>query len=182
MGEEVVSAKRSLIETIVRANPRSPAEQRAYLLSNEDALYNATLWLARVVYSETGRRHEQELVAWVVRNRVETRYRGESTYSGVVIDPFQFSGFNPRAVTRPFLLEVDSTYSSRQWNQAFDVARDVLLADASRRPFPITTRHFYSERSLGESDIPLWAVEIEPISVHPYRVDEKRFRFFDRVS
>ncbi len=32
---------------------------------------NETLWLARCIYSETKRPEEQELVAWVVRNRVE---------------------------------------------------------------------------------------------------------------
>ena len=31
------------------------------------------LWLARAMYSETKRPHEQELVAWVVRNRLESR-------------------------------------------------------------------------------------------------------------
>jgi hypothetical protein len=54
-----------------------------------------TLWLARVIFSETKRPDEQVLVAWVVRNRVDTRYRGRSSYQGVVLDPWQFSAFLP---------------------------------------------------------------------------------------
>ncbi len=169
-------------ESIVNRAQLAPAEQRALMLSDEDALYDATLWLARCIYSETGRRHEQALVAWVVRNRVETRYRGESTYAAVVTDPFQFSAFNRGSLTREFLLSVDSTYTSSKWTQALDVAGDVIMADAEHRPFSITTRHFYSERSLGDSDVPLWSLELEPVNLHPFSVDEKRFRFFDRVS
>ena len=58
------------------------------------------LWLARCIYSETKKAHEQELVAWVIRNRVETGYRGESTYEGTVLDPYQFSAFNPGSSKR----------------------------------------------------------------------------------
>ena len=170
------------VETDLTLPARTPAEQRSLLVSDEDALYDATIWLARCIYSETGRRYEQELVAWVVRNRVETRYRGESTYAGVVLDPFQFSAFNRSSLTRVVLVSLDSTYASAKWTQAFNVARNVILAEADMRPFPITTRHFYSERSLGEADVPLWALEVEPITVHRYQVDAKRFRFFDRVS
>jgi hypothetical protein len=160
------------------ASEKNPADP----LTDEDRLYQATVWLARCIYSETDRAHEQELVAWVVRNRVETTYRGESTYSGVITDPFQFSAFNRRSPMRDFLLVIDSTYTAPKWQQAMDVARQVILADADLRPFPITTRHFYSERSLGDAEIPLWALEVKPIRVHPYKVDEKRFRFFDKVS
>ncbi|WP_240332831.1 hypothetical protein [Salinibacter ruber] len=46
-------------------------------------LEGPTLWLARAIYSETKLPHEQELVAWVVRNRVETAYRGRRTYRAV---------------------------------------------------------------------------------------------------
>lgn len=180
--ETTVAIDQDRTESVVNLSPFQPAEQRALMLSDADALYKETLWLARCIYSETGRRHEQALVAWVVRNRVETRYRGESTYAAVVIDPFQFSAFNRGSLTREFLLTVDSTYTSAKWEQALDVARDVILADSELRPFSITTRHFYSERSLDGAEIPMWALELEPVDVYPFLVDEKRFRFFDRVS
>ena len=163
------------------APPFDPIREREELLGDKEAVYRATLWLARCVYSETDRRHEQELVAWVVRNRVETNYREESAYSRVVMDPFQFSAFNRRSRARDFLLTLDTTYAAPRWQQAIGVARSVILADPSERPFPITTRHFYSERSLGDYEVPIWSLEEEPISVGAYEIDEKRFRFYDRV-
>ena len=51
----------------------------------------STLWLARAIYSETKLPHEQELVAWVVRNRVETAYRGRRSYRAVVLDPGRYA-------------------------------------------------------------------------------------------
>ena len=72
-----------------------------------------TLWLARCVYSETNRPEEMELVAWTIRNRVETRYRGQSTYRGTVLDPFQFSAFNPGSSKRRHYLNLDPTSSAR---------------------------------------------------------------------
>ena len=114
--------------------PFDPVVERENLLADEEALYRATLWLARCIYSETGRRREQELVAWVVRNRAETRYRGESDYSRVVMDPYQFSAFNRQSATREFLLTIDTTYASPGWQSALRVARHVIEADPSERP------------------------------------------------
>ena len=62
---------------------------------SRDAVSEDVLWLARCIYSETKRAPEQELVAWVIRNRVETGYRGQRSYEGAVLDPYQFSAFNP---------------------------------------------------------------------------------------
>ncbi len=150
--------------------------------NDEEAFYRAQLWLARCIYSETKRSQEQELVAWVVRNRVETRYRGESTYSRVVMDPFQFSAFNRQSPYRAFLLSIDTTFTDPGWQRALEIAGKVIMAEPGSRPFPINTRHFYSERSLGDYEIPLWSIEQEPISLHPYKIDLRRFRFYAGVS
>ncbi|MBI5004915.1 MAG: cell wall hydrolase, partial [Candidatus Lloydbacteria bacterium] len=48
------------------------------------------LWLARGVYSEKKNEEEMRLIAWVIRNRVETKYRG-TTYQEVVTSDKQFS-------------------------------------------------------------------------------------------
>jgi hypothetical protein len=157
-------------------------EQRRLLLLEEDARFRDTLWLARCIYSESHRMHEQELVAWVVRNRVETRYRGEATYRDVVTDPFQFSAFNQYSPSRDFLLALDTTFTGPGWLQALEVADRGIRAEGKQRPFPITTRHFYSERSLGDAEIPIWSLEMEPIEIERFEVDERRFRFFDGVS
>src|SRR3990167_5555288 len=53
------------------------------------------LWLARILYSESKVREEQIIIAWVVRNRVESGFRGAQSYKDVAISPAQFSGLWP---------------------------------------------------------------------------------------
>lgn len=145
-------------------------------LSKEDIL-----WLARCIYSETKRPHEQELVAWVVRNRVETTYRGSDTYEDVVLDPYQFSAFNPGSRKR-------SHYSSLEWSStaagfqvALSIAAKVATSDPAARPFSETTRHFYSRRSMRSGLAPFWAHHVQPVALD-WNVEPDRFQFFDRVA
>jgi len=143
----------------------------------------STLWLARAIYSETKLPHEQELVAWVVRNRVETGYRGETTYKEVILDPYQFSAFNPGASRRSFYLSLTADVQLPAWQQALWIAHYVRNADPAYRPFPIETRHFYSERSMKGRQHPYWANRQQ--FVQPgwnYQVDERRFRFYEEIS
>ncbi len=139
------------------------------------------LWLARVIYSETKRPDEQELVAWVVRNRVETGYRGKDTYRTTVLDPWQFSAFNQNSPKRSFYSNLDFESKSRGWQTALFIAYDVLHAPAYERPFPNKTRHFYSERSMKGTLKPDWATNKRPVSLDR-DIDPKRFRFFAGVS
>jgi hypothetical protein len=143
-----------------------------------------TLWLARAIYSETKRPHEQELVAWVVRNRVETGYRGSSTYREAVLDPYQFSAFNPGSAKRSLLMSLGPETPLPRWQQALWVARYVRHADPVYRPFSIKTRHFYSERSMDERRAPYWAEGSRFVSpnAQQYTVDEQRFRFLKQIS
>jgi hypothetical protein len=162
--------------------PTAPELERETLLADRKKRREAILWLARCVFSESSEPHEQELVAWVVRNRVETHYRGQKSYRKVVLDPFQFSAFNPDALNRSFYMSLDESYRAPGWRQALRVSRTVLLADTTDRPFPVTTRHFYSEQSLADAVQPQWSVEQTPISLADQTVDERRFRFFDGVN
>jgi len=162
--------------------PNAAELARETMLADRKKRREAILWLARCIFSETSETHEQELVAWVVRNRVETHYRGQKSYRKVVLDPFQFSAFNPDALNRSFYMSLDESYRSKGWLQALGVARKVLLADSSQRPFPVTTRHFYSERSLADAMQPDWSVEQTPVSLADHTVDEKRFKFYDGVN
>jgi hypothetical protein len=143
-----------------------------------------TLWLARCIYSETKRAEEQELVAWAVRNRVDTGYRGQSTYEGVVLDPYQFSAFNPNSRKRTYYASLTPDTNLPGWQHALNIAYHVRFADPSLRPFPPQTRHFYSERSLtGASPHPDWAQGLEPVTPRrPVKLDTRRFRFFEGVS
>lgn len=140
------------------------------------------LWLARCIYSETKREHEQELVAWVVRNRVETGYRGQSTYEGVVLDPYQFSAFNPGSSKRRLFTTLTPTSNSASFQQALEVAHEVYYAPSTTRPFPKTTRHFYSEQSMQGGRTPAWAEGERPVTPVRHRVNPKRFRFYSGLA
>lgn len=139
------------------------------------------LWLARCIYSESDQGHEQRLVAWVVRNRVETQFRGTS-YREVVLEPRQFSAFNDPTRRRAHILSLDQNSINRPWRQALDIALDVYGAPASKRPFPNTTRHFYSPISMEGGATPHWAKNETPLSSRALGVDPYRFKFFDGID
>ncbi len=146
-------------------------------LVNEDVL-----WLARCIYSETKTATEQELVAWVIRNRVETGYRGEDTYRDVVLDPYQFSAFNPGSRLRRLFLSLTPQSDAQGWQQALEVAFNVYNAPPRLRPFSEETRHFYSERSMRGRVQPVWARGETPVQVVGFRIDPTRFRFYSGIS
>ena len=140
------------------------------------------LWLARCMYSETKKPHEQELVAWVIRNRVETEYRGQTTYEGVVLDPFQFSAFNPGSPKRRLYTTLTPTSDSESFRRTLAIAHDVYYARSTTRPFPESTRHFYSERSMVGGAAPTWSTGHRPVRPTGFRVDPRRFRFYSGVA
>jgi len=146
------------------------------------------LWLARVGYSETKRAHEQVLVMWTVRNRVETEYKG-STYQEVATYPKQFSGLQDRAHNPHYEHNMSLGFDTKNhvWERALEIAKQVYKAPDYMRPFPQTTRHFYSPVAMDQP--PLWAVEHDSKAIHLVR-DRKavssstkyiRFAFYDGV-
>jgi len=139
------------------------------------------LWLARCIYSESDRAHEQRLVAWVVRNRVETKYRG-ATYRNVILEPRQFSAFNAPSIRRKHLLSLNQYSLSRVWRQALEIALDVYQASASKRPFQISTRHFYSPISMEGGRTPRWAEHATPLPAARLGIDPYRFKFFADID
>ena len=142
-----------------------------------------TLWLARGIYSETKRPAEQELVAWTIRNRVETQYRGKKTYRDVVLDPYQFSAFNPGTRKRSYYSSLSVHSAAKGWQKALRVAYEVKHMPGTYRPFPVTTRHFYSERSMRGRRHPHWARGQRPVQpVRDYALDARRFRFFSDIT
>jgi len=141
-----------------------------------------TIWLARCIYSETKDPREMELVAWVVRNRVETGYRGRMTYQSAVLDPYQFSAFNHDSPTRGFYVSLDRDHEFLGWQEALRIAYLVRTNDGRRRPFSSETRHFYSEISMVGRSSPYWSSGYTPVSPRgEFRLDERRFRFYEDV-
>src|SRR5690606_27045232 len=154
-----------------QATPIARVELTATPAFSPETVSDDVLWLARCIYSETKQPAEQELVAWVIRNRVETRYRGQSTYRGTVLDPFQFSAFNPGSSKRRHYLNLNPTSSARGWMRALEIAHEVYHAPSHERPFPKQTRHFYSERSMVGGATPKWARGKTPIRLTGRTID-----------
>lgn len=152
-------------------------------LVEEDAIDSETLWLARCIYSETNRPEEQELIAWVVRNRVESRYRGKKTYRQVVLDPFQFSAFNGDSAKSSYFRSLNLNHEPDGWKRALTIAYYVRHARPNYRPFSIQTLHFYSEQSMKGQNKPHWARGLAPVQTpERYQLDERRFRFYEGIS
>ena len=148
-----------------------------------DHIDSETLWLARCIYSETKRPDEQELVAWVVRNRVETGYRGRRSYRDVVLDPYQFSAFAPDNPKRHYYMNLGVHSKASGWQRTLRIAYYVRHVDSTWRPFSVRTRHFFSERSLSDSTFPAWSVGLNPIQpAHSFKVLLRRFRFYEDVA
>lgn len=136
------------------------------------------LWLARIIYSETKRPREQRLVAWVVRNRVDTGYTGQ-TYEAVANHSAQFSGLQP--YDSRYQHNVSRYWASKgeNWQTALEIAQEVYFAPESARPFSVTTRHFYSPVAVNK---PAWArgrkaVRVVQGATH----SQPRFAFYARV-
>lgn len=148
-----------------------------------EAMDSETLWLARCIYSETNRPEEQELIAWVVRNRVESSYRNKKTYRQVVLDPFQFSAFNQDSEKSTFYRALNLNHNHEGWKRALTIAYYVRHARPHYRPFSDQTLHFYSEQSMVGRKKPVWAKGLAPVETpQRYRLDERRFRFYEGIS
>ncbi len=139
------------------------------------------VWLARCIYSESNLAHEQRLVAWVVRNRVETQFRGRS-YRSVVLEPYQFSAFNEPNARRKHILGLDLNSRYGPWREALEIALDVYRAPAEERPFSLTTRHFYSPVSMRGGKTPHWAIGEEALDLSRFGVNTRRFQFFNSID
>ena len=137
------------------------------------------LWLARTVYSETKKSEEQTLVAWVIRNRVESEYYPD-TYKEVVLEKGQFSGMH--ATDKQYAINTTLTFedSNPAWDSAVSIARAVYHADPILRPIGTGVMHFYSPISMVGT--PSWAQGMEPAhTVRDSATDSVRFAFYSGV-
>lgn len=164
------------IKDVLR-HPRSVSSLRPEQVDSE------TLWLARAIFSETKRAEEQVLVAWVIRNRVETGYRGKKGYQSVILDPYQFSAFRKGTAQRSFYSGLNASSDLPGWKLALRIAYDVRRYAPDDRPFSELTRHFYSQRSMNTERSPTWANGKMPVALNGLvRIDENRFMFFEGIS
>jgi len=147
-----------------------------HIINKDDA--DEVLWLARILYSETKDVREMQDIAWVVRNRVETNFRGNS-YQKVATSKSQFSGLN--SFDKNYMHNISRTYESTgmAWEHALEVATDVFYAPADERPFSITVRHFYSPISV---QAPTWTHTGDPVIERTDAKGNIRFAFYSGVK
>ena len=125
-------------------------------ISNVDK--SEILWLARVIFSETKDEDEMRLVGWVVRNRVEAGYRGD-TYKKVALSANQFSGLNPKDEQYPININMGYDSTNKKWMKALAIADEIYFADDNERPFSSDVKHFYSPMSVTKT--PKWTTSGE---------------------
>ena len=161
---KVVSTENASVDTKRRQ------KEDAVLTRDEEEI----LWLARVLYSETKRASEQRLIAWVVRNRVETGFWDGHTYKAIATQPDQFSGLQPKHPHYDYNISLSySDTDNSHWNQALSIARSIYYAPSSERPFSQMTRHFYSPHAVTRH--PQWASGQE--AIHTVEANDGRIRF-----
>ena len=119
------------------------------------------LWLARLIFSETKLPEEQLIIAWIARNRVETNFRGATTYKEVALAPAQFSGLHPSDAQYSINISLTPEMENKSWQQALAIASEVYFSPSLLRPLPIEVKHFYSPHAV--SNDPKWAADKEPI-------------------
>lgn len=138
------------------------------------------LWFARTIYSETKTAEEQTLVAWVIRNRVESALYPE-TYKEVVLQKGQFSGMHPSDAQYWTNVTLGFEDHSPSWDSAVSIAKAVYFADPILRPLPKTVMHFYSPVSVTRT--PSWAEGLEPAhTVRDAKTNSVRFAFFADIN
>ncbi len=137
------------------------------------------LWFARTLYSESKVPEEQLLVAWVIRNRVESEQYPD-TYKETVLQRGQFSGLHPS--DKQYRINVSFTFehTGPGWDSAVEIAHAVYTAPGILRPFPKTVRHFYSPQSVTVH--PSWAVNEKPVhTIRNTETEQIRFAFYDSI-
>lgn len=178
--EEVAAIEETVDMSLIEELRQHPTQVP---LVSADQIDEETLWLARCIFSETKEPVEQELVAWVLRNRIETGYRGASSYKEAVLQPYQFSAFNPDSRVRRFYSNLDVTSKVKGFQRALAIAHHVRSADSTRRPFPETTRHFFSEQSMVGKRFPAWSKGHKAVGIDRIdEIDPARFRFYANVN
>ena len=159
-------------------NPRSVKPLSPAFITPE------TLWMARAMYSESKRAEEQELVAWVIRNRLDTGFLGAASIEDVVLSPFQFSAFNPGNPVADYYVGLDVLSEEKNWQRTLALAYYVQHAESSLRPFAPTVRHFHSPQAMKDPGTPpIWTRDSVPVQPsRAFELNAARFRFFANVD
>ena len=145
-------------------------------------------WLALCLASETNQPHEAQYVAWAIRNRRDSKYRGAQTIVDVILDRKQFSYFNIwTSGTHPVMTRTDVFIDAMRGyagkvltaNRGVydDCARAILEMPTWMAPFGPDVLHYWSPVSMKpKGSKPAWA-GTGSRAFTPGCVDPRRFVF-----
>jgi hypothetical protein len=169
-GYQRQQTKQATIDSLRTVHEQTVDDRRRYKRlanSNTEGLSNAeereVLWATRAVLSETNNPREMLLIANVIRNRVDLGYRGRETAKEVILDPYQFSAFNPGREMRWRYINMESQHvSNERWEEAWTAARYAMTAPREVLPFDNPcVNHFVHPGSLVRH--PGWMYEMEQV-------------------
>ena len=141
--------------------------------SMPDSTRQEILWATRTILSETKWPSEMVYIASVIRNRRDMHWRGAETVRDVVLDPMQFSAFNPGRKKRWRYINLEREHTHDYlWDAAWRAAEYAMTMPRSALPVgPCVTHFFYP--NVGRSS-PRWPLRMEQVdlgSVHLPRVN-----------
>jgi len=151
------------------------------------------------LYHESDRENERKVVAWVIRNRVEKRYLGNSTYRSTISHDNQFpdfTGSQKRLLSLSFCSDIRNTplaeasardqIRNRSFLDALALAQDVYTAREEENPVP-GALWFFSPISmrnekgkLDSSIVPKWVKKHKPLDLPG--IDPKRLLVFKDID
>lgn len=157
------------LQTVHQQTKEELRDARRIANSNTEGLSNAeereVLWATRTIISETKNASEMIFIGNVIRNRVDLNYRGRKTVRQVILDPYQFSAFNPNRNSRwKYINMTEKHVSDSLWAKAWKAARFTMTAP--REVLPLSNpciNHFAHHKRVV--DKPDWIFQMEQISL-----------------
>jgi hypothetical protein len=171
-GYQRQQTKQATIDSLRTVHEQTVDDRRRYKRlanSNTEGLSNAeereVLWATRTIISETKNASEMIFIGNVIRNRVDLNYRGRKTVRQVILDPYQFSAFNPNRNSRwKYINMTEKHVSDSLWAKAWKAARFTMTAP--REVLPLSNpciNHFAHHKRVV--DKPDWMFQMEQISL-----------------
>jgi len=133
--------------------------------AEQEKVNEKALWMARVMMSEDKRDEPWLMIASIVVNRQETKYRGRTTVYGVIHDPYQFSAVNTSKWTRYKNLNPDN--GNELFDRAYELAKRVIVLGVPEKYEGVT--HAYYPETMAKvygysKDYPVWDTPERPMN------------------
>jgi len=171
-GHERFRAQRDTIDSLQTVHQQTTDQLRdAKRIANSptEGLSGAerreVLWATRTIISETKDPSEMVFIGNVIRNRVDLGYRGHKTVRQVILDPYQFSAFNPNRNSRwKYINMTENHVSDSLWREAWAAARFTMTAP--REVLPLSNpciNHFAHQNRVVNK--PSWMFRMEQVNL-----------------